>query len=97
MDPDNIEACMQHYGQRVAEKMPEEAQVWSALDPLCTATLAVVMRLSSVRTAICHGAAFVSALAPVTEYSSAADCFSTLSQVLDNEEAMVLHPALRCG
>ncbi|MBO0796205.1 MAG: hypothetical protein J2P36_35380, partial [Ktedonobacteraceae bacterium] len=94
MDPDDMEACMQHYGQRVAEKMPEEVP---ALEPLCTAALAVVMRLSSVRTAICHDAAFVSALTSTTGYSSAADCLSTLSQVLDNEEIIVLHPGLKCG
>ena len=96
-DPQDIEACVKQYGQHLIQEMPEEARGWFALQPLCTAALAVLMRLPHMRATIRKDPAFKAALAESPANNSSIDCLRDVLAVLDNEELMVLHPALQRG
>jgi hypothetical protein len=96
-DPEDIEACVNQYGQQLIQEMLEEARAWFALQPLCTAALAVLMRLPHLRAAIRQDSAFLAALAACPATYSSIDCVRDVLAVLDQEEVIVLHPALQRG
>ncbi len=96
-DPQDMQACVNQYGQHLIQEMPEEARAWFALQPLCTAALAVLMRLPHMRAAIRQDPAFKAALAECPANNSSIDCLRDVLAVLDNEELVVLHPALQWG
>jgi hypothetical protein len=77
--------------------MPEEAQAWSALEMLCNATIALLMRDARLRQFIGTYEPFTTALLAFPVQNSAIECIRRLLQILENEELIVLHPALRRG
>ena len=96
-DPQDIEACVNQYGQQLIQEMPEEARAWFALQPICTAALAVLMRLPYMRASISQDPTFLAALAECPATYSSIDCVRDVLAVLDQEEVIVLHPALQRG
>ncbi|HZR44737.1 MAG TPA: hypothetical protein VFB12_31790 [Ktedonobacteraceae bacterium] len=96
-DPENAELCVEEYGERVSMQMPEEAQAWSTLEMLCNAVIASLMHVARLRQFIRTDEAFTPALLAFPVQNSAIECIRKLLQILDNEELIVLHPALRRG
>src|SRR5260370_28237817 len=96
-DPQDIEACVNQYGRQLIQEMPEETRAWFALQPLCTAALAVLVRLPHMRASIRQNPAFLAALAACPANYSSIDCLRGVLAVLDNEEIIVLHPAVQRG
>jgi hypothetical protein len=96
-DPDDVEACVKQYSQHLAQDMLEEARAWFVLEPICNATLAVLMRLPQACEAIRHDPAFLADLAACPAQNAALQCLRDVLDVLEHEEMVVLHPALKRG
>lgn len=96
-DPADSAACVQQFGRKISQQMPEVTQAWAALEPFCTAALAVLMRLPAMRETVRNDRAFQGALAAYPLDSSALQCVRDILQVLENEEIIVLHPVLKRG
>jgi hypothetical protein len=96
-DPDDAELCIEEYGEQVNMQMPEQAQAWSGLEMLCNATMAILMRDARVRQFIGTYEPFTTALLAFPVQNSVIECIRKLLQVLDNEELIVLYPALQRG
>lgn len=96
-DPEDIDACVKRYGQQLIQELPEEARAWFALQPLCTAALAVLMRVPHMRASMRQDPAFLAALAACPATYSSIDCVRDVLEVLDNEELIVLHLAFQRG
>ncbi|QBD80386.1 hypothetical protein EPA93_32205 [Ktedonosporobacter rubrisoli] len=96
-DPEDAELCVEAYGEQVGTQMPEEAQAWSALEMLCNAALAILMHDARMRQVIGTYEPFTTALQAFPVQNSTIECIRKLLQILENEELIVLHPALRRG
>src|SRR6266851_10277843 len=96
-DPDDIEVCVKQYSQHLAQDMPEEAQAWFVLEPICSAALAVLMRLPRTRETIRRDPAFLAVLAACPAQNAALQCVRDVLDVLEHEEMVVLHPTLKRG
>lgn len=95
--PEDNEACIEQFGRQMASQMPAEGQAWLALKPLCTAALAVLMRLPAMREIVRHDTGFQVALATSSLDGPEVTCVREVLQVLEHEELVVLHPALKRG
>jgi hypothetical protein len=97
IDPENIEACIQCYKDELMKNGSEEGEAWFMLGQICTAALAVLMRLPAMRKTLQNDPEFMAdiergmALSP-----EPLDCLYELFHLLD-EEMIVLHPALQRG
>jgi hypothetical protein len=96
-DPEDIEACVKAYGESLLENMYAEAQAWFVVKPMCTAALAVLMRLPLARNVLCQDTEFLTMIEMYPDQNASIVCLREVLQVLDNEEILVLHPALKCG
>ncbi len=96
-DPEDAERCVEEYGEQVSTQMPEGAQAWSALEMLCNAAIAILMRDASLRQYLGSYEPFTTALQAFPVQNSAIECIRKLIQILEKEELIVLHPALRRG
>jgi hypothetical protein len=94
---DDIGSYVDQFAALVADERPEEAQAWTALEPLCMGAIAMLSRSVEARqevrsqTDLLPGARQLAPLHPRVAY------LTTLLQVLDDEQLMVLHPGLRRG
>lgn len=96
-DPDDGETCVEEYGQQVSTEKPTEAQGWSALEMICPATSAILIRDARMRRGMRAFEPFMTALQAFPIQLSSIENLRKLTQVLDNEELIILHPTLRRG
>lgn len=96
-DPEDGETCVEEYGQQVSAELPTEAQGWSALELICPAASAVLMRDARMRGGMRAYKPFMSALQVFPSQNSFIESLRKLVQVLENEELVILHPTLKRG
>jgi len=97
IDPENIDACIQRYSEELIKIGSEEGKAWFMLSQICTAALAVLMRLPYMREALQNDPEFMADLEKgLALFPEQLDCLYELFLLLD-EEMIVLHPALQRG
>lgn len=97
IDPENIDACIQRYKDELMKSGSEEGEAWFMLGQICTAALAVLMRLPHMREALHNDPEFMADIERGFALSPGhLDCLYELFHLLD-EEMIVLHPALQRG
>ena len=97
IDPENIDACIQRYKDELMKSGSEEGEAWLMLRQICTAALAVLMRLPHIREALQNDPDFMADLERgFALFPDRLDCLYELLHLLD-EEMIVLHPGLQRG
>jgi hypothetical protein len=99
LDADDTEACIEAYGQQVADRMPEKAEAWLAAADLLRAMTALLSRSAPARVAARSDPELVVALERMLGLADpgCARFVRQLLQVLDGEELLVLYPELARG
>lgn len=96
-DPNDGEMCVEAYGEQISGQKPAEAQGWAALTWFCPAANAVLMRDVHARERLRTSDPLMTALRAFPLHTPAVECVRKLTQVLEHEELVVLHPALQRG
>ncbi len=93
--PDDVSepgTCVDDFGAMVAEELPEEAQAWTALEPLCMGAIAMLSRSPAARREARRDTKLVADLQQLGPLHRRARYLGNLLRVVDNEEVLVLHP-----
>jgi hypothetical protein len=85
------------FGAIVAEEMPEEAQAWTALEPLCMGAIAMLSRSLPARRQARNRAELLARCLEISGQHRRARHLSNLLRVLDDEDLLVFHPKLVRG
>lgn len=93
----DAESAIARFGEQVAERMPDAAQAFSALQMLTTAALAVLQRSKPRRRRIKEHAPLVADIQRFEQLGFELPCFREMLALLDDEEVIVLHPQLGRG
>jgi hypothetical protein len=93
----SAEEAIEKVGQRVSERMPEAAQAFAALEWLVSAALAMLCRSRPLRQRLRTDGALVQAIERYDALGAPLPCFREMVAVLDDEQVVVLHPALARG
>ncbi len=76
----------------LSEIQPDVENAIGTIDMLVNATLAIAMRLPSIRIELAQDTEFLASCRPYQDQSNAIECLLDLFKVLDNESIIVLHP-----
>lgn len=92
-----VEEAIERFGQQVGERMPDAAQAFASVEWLSTATLAILSRSKALRQQVQADTPLVQAMARFAELGMELPCFHEMLSLLDDEQLIVLHPALARG
>jgi hypothetical protein len=90
-------ALVDEYGNSVAQQQPRLAWAWTATDLFGRAAIAMLARSKIGRQAARQDGQFMGGLARLAPVQPLADWLGQLLAILDDEEILVLHPALGRG
>ncbi len=93
----DTEEAIERFGPQVAERMPDASQAFASLDLLSTAALAVLSRSKALRKQAQADIPLVQAIARFAEVGMELPCDHEMLSLLDDEQVIVLHPALARG
>jgi hypothetical protein len=91
--PDDAGSYVDQFAALVADERPEEAQAWTALEPLCMGAIAMLSRSVAARRDVRSQTALLACARPLAPLHARVAYLTTLLQVLDDEELLVLHPS----
>ncbi len=94
---ENDDSYIETYAPGVSAARPELGYAWGALDLLCPPALAMLSRSISGRQAARADGLLMERIARLAPLHGGAGWLATLLGVLDDEELLVLHPALGRG
>lgn len=93
----SAEEAIERFGQHVSERLPDAAQAFASLEWLSTAALAVLSRSKALRKQVQADTPLTQAIARFAELGMELPCFYEMLSLLDDEQLIVLHPALARG
>jgi hypothetical protein len=91
------EAAVKRFAPQVSERMPEEGRAFISLEWLSAATLAMLSRLKTVRKQVQADQQLTQAIGRFDQVGMELPCFREMLSILDDEQIVVLHPALGRG
>jgi hypothetical protein len=95
--PDDAGSYVDQFAALVADERPEEAQAWTALEPLCMGAIAMLSRSVEARREVRSHTDLLARTQQLAPRHARVAYLTTLLQVLDDEELLVLHPGLVRG
>jgi hypothetical protein len=99
LDTDDAQACIEAFGERVGDRMPEQADAWLAVGDLLRSLTALLSRSAAARATARSDQELTAALERMLGLADPGfgEFVRLLLQVLDGEELLVLHPELGRG
>lgn len=88
---------VERFGERVRERMPDAFRAFASLKGLNAAVLAMLSRSKSLRRQLQDDAPLTQAIARLTQLGFEPSCSREMLAILDDEQVVVLHPALARG
>ncbi len=88
---------IERFGQQVSERMPDAARAFMSLEWLGSAALAMLSRSKPLRRQVQTDRVLVQAVARFAELGMELPCFHEMFSILDDEQVVVLYPALTRG
>ncbi len=92
-----MEQIIERFGRQVGEQMPDAAQAFASLKWFRVATLALLSRSKALRKQAQADSPLVQAIARLDKLGMELPCYHEMLSVLDDEQLVVLHPALARG
>jgi hypothetical protein len=93
----STEEVIKAFGQQVSERLPDAAQAFGSLEWLTSAALAMLCRSKPLRRQLRADGPLVQAIARFDALGFPLPCFREMVAILDDEQVVVLHPALARG